>query len=85
MYPILLNVTVHHHVEMYIDSIPAVAEKLLQSIYVDDMICGANEEDEAWRLYFDSRGCLVREGSTFASIKLMESIEKVPIERIQKV
>ena len=40
----LLNVTVHHHVEMYIDSIPAVAEKLLQSIYVDDVICGANEE-----------------------------------------
>ena len=31
--PFLLNATVHHHVERYIDSIAAVAEKLLQSIY----------------------------------------------------
>uniref|UniRef100_A0A1X7V021 Uncharacterized protein n=1 Tax=Amphimedon queenslandica TaxID=400682 RepID=A0A1X7V021_AMPQE len=36
---------------------PNVADKLLQSMSVDDVICGANEE-EAWQLYCRLRDLL---------------------------
>ena len=54
---VVLNATVRHHVEQHADLMPAVADKLLQSIYVDDVICGANEE-EAWQLYCRFRDLL---------------------------
>ena len=46
--PFLLNATIKHHVERYCSSHPEVVRALMQSIYVDDVVCGVNSENEAW-------------------------------------
>ena len=56
--PFLLNATVRHHMESYEESFPSTVAKLLNSMYVDDMVCGSNTEREAYQLY--SRGELMR-------------------------
>jgi len=49
--PFLLNATISHHLNKYRDQHPDLIETLLHSIYVDDVTCGANTEDEAYQLY----------------------------------
>ena len=53
--PFLLNATVRHHLQKYATSHPALVQRLLQSMYVDDIITGANTEDEAFQLYEQSK------------------------------
>ena len=45
--PFLLNTTVKYHIEKFLETKPNVALKLINSMYVDDVVCGANEENEA--------------------------------------
>ena len=49
--PFLLNATIKYHLESFIESHQAIVERLLQSIYVDDIVSGADSEDEAFELY----------------------------------
>ena len=56
--PFLLNATIRHHVERYCSSYPEVVRALMQSICVDDVVCGANSEDEAYTLYKTSKEIL---------------------------
>ena len=49
--PFLLNATISHHLNKYRDEHPESVEKLLNSLYVDDVTCGANTEDEAYQLF----------------------------------
>ena len=60
--PFLLNAMLQHHLEKYITSHPKTVNKLTASLYVDDVITGANEEEEAYQLYFESK-CIFKEGS----------------------
>ena len=53
--PFLLNATVRHHMEGYEESFPSTVAKLLNSMYVDDMVCGSNTEREAYQLYLELR------------------------------
>jgi len=56
--PFLLNATIKHHIERYTESQPEVVQPLSQSIYVDDVVCGADSEDEAYALYSSSKEIL---------------------------
>ena len=56
--PFLLNATLKHHIESYRSSHPELVCQLLQSIYVDDMISGAQQEEDAYQLYLGSKEIL---------------------------
>ena len=60
--PFLLNATIQHHVKKYIEAQPAVVGKLLKSIYVDDVVGGADTEEQACQFYRSSKQ-LLAEGS----------------------
>lgn len=56
--PFLLNATLKHHIEGFAESYPRLVETLLRSFYVDDVICGAADEDEAYQLYAQAKDVL---------------------------
>ncbi len=49
--PFLLNATIRHHLEQYLESNKEVVERLLQSTYVDDIITGGASEEEVFHVY----------------------------------
>ena len=51
-----------YHLQQFEDSHPDVVQKLAQSTYVDDIVTGANSEDEAFHLYEDAKEQLLRGG-----------------------
>ena len=53
--PFLLNATVRYHLEHFRESHPELVQNLLRSTYVDDIITGADSEDEALNLYVDAK------------------------------
>ena len=79
--PFLLNATIKHHVERFASSHPRLVKELLQSIYVDDVVFGAVDEESAYELYRDSKEMLksgsfnLRKFST-NSPTLQEKIDK---------
>ena len=53
--PFLLNATVKYHLERFLDSNEATVKRLLQSTYVDDIISGADSDEEAFELYTQAK------------------------------
>ena len=53
--PFLLNATISHHLEKYHNDHPELVNTLKRSIYVDDVTYGANQEDDAYKLYTMSK------------------------------
>ena len=49
--PFLLNATIKFHLESFSKTDQTTVERLLQSTYVDDIVAGADTEDEAYQLY----------------------------------
>ena len=47
----MLNATISHHLEKYRDDHPELVNTLQRSIYVDNVTCGADGEEEAYQLY----------------------------------
>ena len=47
-----------HHIKRYQPDDPAFVEKLLKSLYVDDLISGSNSVKEAFELFLKSKACL---------------------------
>jgi len=56
--PFLLNATIRHHLNKYLSSHPELVSSILQSIYVDDIVFGADSEEEAFTLYKESKALL---------------------------
>ena len=56
--PFLLNATIKHHIDGYAARQPEVVRLLEQSIYVDDVVCGADREQEALTLYVSAKQIL---------------------------
>ena len=48
----LLNATVRYHMESNSELFPCTVPKLLRSMYVDDMVCGCNDEEGAYQLLY---------------------------------
>lgn len=57
--PFLLNKTLQHHVKKYAEAQPTVVGKLVKSIYVDDVIGGADTAEQAHKFYDESKQMLV--------------------------
>ena len=53
--PFLLNATVKYHLERFLDSNEDTVKRLLQSTYVDDIISGADSDQEAFELYTQAK------------------------------
>ena len=56
--PFLLGGTLQHHIKRYQPDDPAFVDKLLKSLYVDDLISGSNSIKEAFELFLKSKACL---------------------------
>ena len=53
--PFLLNATLSHHLQKYSFTHLVLVQRLLQSMYVDDVISGADTKDEAFFFYEQSK------------------------------
>lgn len=51
----LLNATINHHIQSYVEADPVFVEQFLSSIYVDDVVFGSTDTDAAYNLYLKSR------------------------------
>ena len=60
--PFLLNATIRHHLQRHISSHPDIVSRLLESIYVDDVVTGADTEEEVLELYRHAKS-IFREAS----------------------
>ena len=60
--PFLLNATIKHHVEKIVSDDPQLVSLFLKSIYVDDIVFGADSERDAYVLFFRSKRML-KEGT----------------------
>lgn len=56
--PFLLNATIHHHIMQHIENQPDLVNQLRQSIYVDDVLTGADDEEAAFEFYEGSKQLL---------------------------
>lgn len=53
--PFLLNATVNHHIKGFRDTDAAFTDKFLSSIYVDDLVSGAEDVNSAYKFYLKSK------------------------------
>ena len=60
--PFLLNATIRHHLEKYVEVYPDLVNKLLGATYVDDVITGAESEEAAHELCLKARELLKHAG-----------------------
>ncbi len=49
--PFLLNATIRHHLDKYARSCPDLVGRIARSIYVNNIVCGAKDEEDAFELY----------------------------------
>ena len=49
--PFLLNATLQHHLDKYESFHPDLIKQLCQSLYVDDLACGAPDEEQAYVMF----------------------------------
>ena len=47
-----------YHIEKFLETKPNVALKLINSMYIDDVVCGANEENKALSLFGEFKSLL---------------------------
>ena len=60
--PFLLNATLRHHLDKYVTSHPETVAKLTASLYVDDVVSGAQDKEGAYQLYLESKSVLQEGG-----------------------
>ena len=53
--PFLLNATVQHHLKQYVSSHPTLVSQITASLYVDDIVSGAQNEQQAYQLYSEAK------------------------------
>ena len=73
--PFLLNATLKHHIIMYENKDPEFVQKLLQSLYVDDIISGDSDDIGAYKLDIKAKSRLAEGG--FNAGKFVSNSKKV--------
>lgn len=53
--PFLLNAAIRFHLHCYTESNSTVVKRLLQSTYVDDIVSGADTDEEAFEMYVEAK------------------------------
>lgn len=80
--PFLLNATMRHHLQQYQDTHPKLVHLLSRSTYVDDVICGSMDEEEALNLFQQAKQ-IMKDGGfnlrkfTTNSITLQQKIDTI--------
>ena len=46
-----MNATIRHHLEKFSSTYPSLVSSIVQSLYVDDLVCGASDEESAYKLF----------------------------------
>ena len=60
--PFLLNATIRNHMEQFKDTRPELVNKLLRSLYVDDVVSGASSAEEALQWFTEFKEVLAKGG-----------------------
>ena len=60
--PFLLNATIKYHIERFKEVDPEFVKKFMNSIYVDDLSCSAENVNEAYKMYVKSKFRLAEGG-----------------------
>ena len=60
--PFLLNATIWHHLKKHNSTMPDTVARVSRSIYIDDVIYGADGEDQAYQLYLELKSLLLSGG-----------------------
>ena len=60
--PFLLNATIRHHLELHAKTHGDLVSKVLRSMYVDDLVTGAESDKQAYELYMGAKR-LLRSGA----------------------
>ena len=56
--PFLLNATLQHHIELHSATHTELVSQVVRSIYVDDLGTGSHSENEAYKLYNETKSLL---------------------------
>lgn len=56
--PFLLNATIRHHLELHAKTYGDLVSKVLGSMYVDDVVTGAESDKQAYELYMGAKRLL---------------------------
>ena len=83
--PFLLNATVRNHIEQFQESNPVAVDKLLRSIYVDDVVSGTAEEGKSVQLYEEFRVMLAQGGFNLRKFVCSASSEHESRGELQRV
>lgn len=67
--PFLLNATIQYHLKRYLHRHQAFVDQFLRSIYVDDLVGGADEPDKAFQLYTMARSILKEGGFNLRKLR----------------
>jgi len=86
--PFLLNAVLQHHIETYKAYDPEFTSKLIESFYVDDLVSGGGNADEAFTLYQKASERMKEGGFKLRKwksndAKLAEKIEKSESEKAE--
>ena len=60
--PFLLNATIKHHLNRYIENEQFVIERLKKDLYVDDLVSGSNSLAQGQGLYDKSKAIMLDAG-----------------------
>ena len=64
----MLNATLQHHFNKYVTLHPKMVNKLTASLYVDNVVTGAKDKEEAYQLYLESKSASGKKGLISASL-----------------
>ena len=59
--PAVLGAEIAHHINQYRETYPMAVGQLEESLYVDDLVAGADSVDEAFNLYLNCKN-LMKQG-----------------------
>ena len=58
----ILGTTIDHHLHFYKDQNPEIVDILKNSLYIDDLVSGAPNEDKAFNIYKDAKKIMLEGG-----------------------
>ena len=81
--PFLLNATVKYHLQRFMESNRDVVERLLCSTYVDDVVSGAETDEQAFDLYAQSKNIFRQGGFNLRKFQSNSKVTQAKIDEIE--
>ena len=86
--PAVLGAVIAHHLEKHREQHPKLIQKLESSLYVDDLVAGADDVQDAFRFYIDSKSLMSAAGMNLRkwnsnSVELLNLIEGDNVQSLE--